>query len=54
MHPLKSFKQVVSLTVEYTTPSGQRKSKAFNDAYAARRFYASKFKAGCNPKLLRS
>lgn len=37
--------------VEYTA-KGQRVTKAFTDAYAARRFYVAKYKAGANPKVI--
>lgn len=32
----------------------KRISKRFSDAYAARRFYAAKLKAGKNPKLTKA
>lgn len=36
--------------VEYDCHGGRR-TKKFLDAYEARRFYASKFKSGKNPKV---
>ena len=36
--------------VEYDC-RGERKSKHFDDAHEARRFYAAKLKAGKNPKV---
>jgi len=39
-----------SVIVEYDC-RGNRVEKRFEDPYAARRFYASKLKAGKNPKV---
>ena len=39
-----------AVRVEYD-PNGQRTTKHFDDAYEARRFYATKFKAGKNPTV---
>ena len=41
-----------SVVVEYDC-RGRRATKQFDDAYAARRFYASKFKSGKNPVVKR-
>jgi len=43
---------IVPVTVEYTA-RGRRVTKTFADAYAARRFYAAKFKAGANPRVVK-
>lgn len=47
--PLRTPGPVV---VEYTSQS-QRVCKHFTNAFAARRFYASKLKAGQNPRVLK-
>lgn len=38
--------------VEYDA-KGKRVTKVFADAYAARRFYGAKLKAGANPKVVK-
>lgn len=39
------------VAVEYDGAKGQRVTKQFADAYAARRFYAAKHRAGKNPRV---
>lgn len=40
----------VKVTIEYDCRN-KRNSKTFDDVYAGRRFYTSKFKAGKNPTI---
>ena len=40
-----------SVTIEYDS-RGKRVSKAFADAYAARRFYITKSREGKNPHII--
>jgi hypothetical protein len=44
--------QPVAVFVSYLA-HGKRKSKRFDDLYAARRFYAQKLKAGAEPRVVR-
>ncbi len=39
------------ITIEFDGRSGKRSTKTFADHYEARRFYASKFKAGKKPRV---
>lgn len=42
--------QTAAVTVEYDC-RGQRKTKTFDNVYAAKSFYVSKMKDGRNPKI---
>ena len=46
-------RRMPAVRVEYDC-RGERKSKRFENAYAARRFYAAKLKAGKNPVVKKS
>ncbi|WP_425397470.1 hypothetical protein [Aeoliella sp.] len=39
-----------AVVIEYDC-RGRRTSKTFTDEFAARRFYATKLKSGCNPRV---
>lgn len=50
MHSTLLSPKIASVTVEYDA-NGKRKEKTFTDAFASRRFYVAKSKAGANPKV---
>jgi hypothetical protein len=41
----------IPVAVEYTS-RGKRVTKTFPDAYAAKRFYTAKHRAGANPRVV--